>query len=157
MVDNSKFTLLILLVAALFLGIGFFAAKITSPHINTETFQLTDSAQETPQSLLQKVLQNKQMTDPQGVYGKQFNTSLFYTHSITGKILSFNRTAISIYAQNSSFTLPLTSDVVFLETANSSRIGTSSSVLRIGRVANIMNLIEAETYTYAGTVITVSG
>lgn len=152
-INGTKLIVLLLLVAAAFFFIGNVTGKLAAQAAKPSA----PAALATPQNPVEQILGDASITDPQNVYSPEYKTSLLYTHTLAGEILGFNQTELRIDTNNRSITVPLTTDVAFMEATSAGNVEATSRSLKVGRFAIVVNMVEAGTYKYAGTIITIAG
>ena len=149
-VDSTKFIILLLLVAALFLGIGVYAGKAT-------TQSRIQVAPVTPQVTLlnsvHDILQNRELTDPKANF-KDYRTDLLISHSVTGYVINTTPNNIRLRLNQTVINIPKTPNNVYFLTVNQTQILISSQDIKIGDVVTLRILVNALDYKSIYRILT---
>lgn len=148
-VDDTKFIMLLLLVAVLFLGVGYYAAKATAPKsLNSNNIE---AAQASPQSV-QSLLQDKALTDPQEKY-TAYRTGLLISHTMNGKVINVTSTNFRVSNNQTTVALLKMSSTAYFLSSNKTRSQTTSSAIKVGDIVLVTLLTQPKTGKSIGSTV----
>ena len=148
-VDNAKFIILLVLVAAFFLGAGYYAAKVTRQSTNPAS-----SASQVAQSTIQVLLDDQALSDPANKF-TDFRSGAYFTHSISGRVIDITLSTFTIMADNKPVTISkLQTTLYFLEGKTASTA--TSKALQIGDTATVSILTDAKTYKPLALIVKIA-
>ena len=118
-------------------------------------FMLKQKDMPKQQDLVQQILQDEKIIDPQHMY-KGFDTALLVAHSISGRVVGVNQSMIRLRVNESIITIPRPYSnrdfpVIYLQVANGTRTVTPPRAIGIG----VGDRIRVGMYTDAVTSKTV--
>ena len=148
-VDNAKFVILLVLVAAFFLGAGYYAAKITR-----QTTSPASSASQVTQSTIQVLLDDKALSDPANKF-TDFRPGAYFTHSIRGRVIDVTLSTFTILADNKPVTVSKLQTTLYFLEGKTASIATSKA-LQIGATATVSILTDAKTYKPSALIIKIA-
>ncbi len=110
------------------------------------------------QDLVQQILQDEKIFDPQQAY-TGFDTNLLFAHGILGSVVEINQNIIRLRVNESIITIPrtsLTADfvVTHFQVANDTRTIISPQAIGVGDVIQVGMYTDAVTYKPLGMTIT---